>query len=258
MTFTIVAGAVWALVPARGGSKSVPLKNLAPLAGRPLLDYCVRAGQAAAGISRIMCSTDAEVIEQRCRALGIEVLARPPALAGDSVSTFDTIAHCLRDLAEREGAAAETVVLLQPTSPFVLPRHIESCLARLKAEPRAGSVQTVIPCAHNQHAFNQRIVSDGQVRFRFPEERRYGHSKQTKPDHYLFGNLVAFRTQAVLEQETVFAEPSLAVDISYWYGFDADGPADFELGRVLLESGTVTLPFLDGWEVSAAAAENDA
>ena len=258
MTVAIVAGAVWALVPARGGSKSVPLKNVAPLAGRPLLDYCVRAGQAATGISRVICSTDAEAIEQRCRALGIEVLPRPPALSGDLVPTFETVAHCLRDLAARDGAVAETIVLLQPTSPFVLPEHIESCLARLRAEPKAGSVQTVIPCAHNQHAFNQRIVSDGQVRFRFPEDRRHGHSKQTKPAHHLFGNLVVFRTQAVLEQETIFAEPSLAIDISYWYGFDADGPADFELGQVLLESGIVTLAFLDEAEVSAGAARDGA
>jgi len=258
MTVAIVAGAVWALVPARGGSKSMPLKNVARLAGRPLLDYCVRAGQAAAGISRIICSTDAEVIAQRCRALGIEVLARPLALAGDSVPTFDTVAHCLRDLAAREGAAAETVVLLQPTSPFVLPQHIESCLTRLNAEPKASSVQTVIPCAHNQHAFNQRIVSAGQVRFRFPEDRRHGHSKQTKPVHHLFGNLIVFRTRAALEQETVFAEPSLAVEVPHWYGFDADSPADFELGQVLLKSGIVTLPFLDGWEVSGAAARNGA
>lgn len=154
------------------------------------------------------------------------------------------VEHLLLDLEAREGAVAEFIAFAQPTSPFLLPEHITECLERMAADPTAASAQTVVECPHNHHAYNQRVVVDGMVSFRFPEERRHAYSKQTKPKHYLFGNLIVVRSRAALEQGTMHAEPSRAVPIEWPYDFDADGPADFRLGELLLENGFVKLPFL--------------
>lgn len=235
-------GLVWGLIPARGGSKSIPMKNLVDLAGRPMLDYQVLAARGSGCVDRLLCSTDDDRIAGHCRALGVEVHDRPAALADDAAPVIDAIRYVAEDLVAREGAAAEIIVLLQPTSPFLLAAHVRDTVAALRADPDAGSAQTVIRCPHNHHALNQRVIADGIVDFRFPEERALAFNKQRKPAHYLFGNVLAFRTRAALEQNAPFAQPSRAVEIPFHQGFDLDSPDDLLLARALLQSGLVRLP----------------
>jgi len=241
----ILDGVCWALVPARGGSKSIPFKNIAPFGDRPLIDYGILAAQAATRISRVLCSTDAPEIAARCEELGAEVHARPDELGGDATPVMDVIAHFARDMAAREGGVAEMIALVQPTSPFLRPAHLDQAIAALSDDAGAGSAQTVIECPHNHHAFNQRSVRDGEVDFVFAAERQAAYNKQTKPRHYLFGNIVVLRTARALDQGAVFARPSRAVEIPEVYGFDADGPDDFRLGGLMLEGGLVTLEHLE-------------
>jgi CMP-N,N'-diacetyllegionaminic acid synthase len=245
----IISGAVWGFIPARGGSKSIPLKNLARFGGRPLLDYVILAARAWGGFSRLFCSTDSPEIAARARRFEVEVHPRPTGLAQDDTPIFAVVAQFLRDLEAREGKVAELIVLLQPTSPFLLADHLDRCVKGLLADAAAGSAQTIVPCPHNSHAYNQRLVANGQVSFRFPAERRLAYNKQTKPPHYLFGNLLVFRSAAALAQETLFAEPSLAVPIDRPYDFDADGPEDFRLGDLMLAHGLVNLPHLRKEEI---------
>lgn len=238
----IQPGVCWGFVPARGGSQSVPLKNVAELGGRPLLDYCVFAAQESTLVKRIICSTDSDQIANRCRELEVEVCERPEQLSGDTVPVADVIVEFLESMNKREGSVAECIALLQPTSPFILPDHVDACVGRILEDPSAGSAQTVIPCPHNHHAYNQRVVDAGHVTWRYAEERRLAYNKQSKPRHYLFGNLVVFRSEAIFESGAVFAEPSLAIEVPEVYGFDCDGPDDFKLGDLMLQSGFVSLP----------------
>ena len=158
---------------------------------------------------------------------------------------LDVVAHFVEDTQAREGAIPELIALLQPTSPFLLPAHIDDCIAELHAHPDAGSAQTVVPCPHNHHAYNQRVIDDeGVVTFRFAEERKRAYNKQRKPSHFLFGNLVVIRVEAALRQRTSFAKPSRAVVIAWPYDLDADGPDDFRLGEAMLQAGLVRLPHI--------------
>ncbi len=240
----ISKGETWGLIPARGGSKSIPLKNLTAFAGRPLIDYVVLAARASGRAARLICSTDSPEIAARCRELGVERHDRSAALGRDETPVIEVITHLLRDLAGREGAVAEFVALLQPTSPFLLPAHLDAAVDALAADPAAGSAQTVVPCPHNHHAVNQRVIADGHVAFRFPAERAQAYNKQRKAPHYLFGNLLVFRAEAALAQQVPFAAPSLPVEIPFHHGFDLDGPDDVRLGEALLAAGLVALPHL--------------
>jgi len=230
---------IWALAPARGGSKSIPLKNLLPLAGVPLLDYGIRAAQASASVSRIICSTDDDQIAERARYLGIEVDRRPPHLAGDATP----VAEVAIDFLARHGSP-KLLVLVQPTSPFLLPEHIDELIGRMLADSAARSGQTVAPCPHNHHAWNQREVAGGYVRFKFPEERRQAYNKQSKPNHYVFGNLIVVRPDA-LALGDFFAEPSVAVDIPPPYDFDLDTASDVLVAEALLAAGAIRLPHMN-------------
>lgn len=237
----IIPGAVWGLIPARGGSKSIPLKNLTPFVGRPLIDFQVLAAKASGSLDRLLCSTDHQGIADRCATLRVEVHPRPVHLGADETPIMAVIEDLLQDICDREGAVAECIALLQPTSPFLLAEHIQWTVDALLAHPQAGSAQTVVPCPHNHHALNQRIIKDGEVNFRFPEERAIAHNKQTKPKHYLFGNLLVFRSLTAVEQQTPFANPSCPVEIPFAQGFDLDAPDDVNLGHALLASGLAKL-----------------
>jgi CMP-N-acetylneuraminic acid synthetase len=230
---------VWALVPARGGSKSIPDKNLAPLLGVPLLDYGVRAAQCSGCFDRIVCSTDDDRIARRAADLGIDVDRRPAHLATDTAPVADVAVEFLR-----RAGAPDLLFLVQPTSAFLLPEHIQGLLAALSADTTARSGQTVSACAHNQHAWNQREVEHGRVRFRFAAERARAVNKQAKPPLYVFGNLVAATPAALFDGAGFFAEPSAAVEIPRPYDFDVDVPLDLTVAEALLTAGLVSLPHM--------------
>src|ERR687886_659490 len=101
------------LIPARGGSKGIPGKNLVPLCGRPLLAWTVGAACAARGLDRVVVSTDSPEIAATARELGADVLERPAELARDETPMYDVLLHALEELGR-----PEILVLLQPTSPL--------------------------------------------------------------------------------------------------------------------------------------------
>lgn len=235
-------GPVWAIVPARGGSKSIPLKNIAPLAGRPLLDYGVLAAQASAVCDRIIGSTDDERIAQRFRALGAEVDRRPAGLGEDQTPVLDVV----RDLIARKKnvEAPWLIVLVQPTSPFLLPSHVKGLVQTLAARGDALSGQTVTPCPHNHHEWNQREVSEGLVRFVHAAERQTGYNKQSKPKRWVFGNLLATTAATINAGADLFASPSAAYPIEAPYDFDVDNAFDLQVAAAMIQSGLVSLPHM--------------
>lgn len=124
---------VVALTPARGGSKSVPYKNLHPLGGKPLLAWPIECARATSAIDRVIVSTDDDRIADAAIALGAEVYRRSAELASDTALVADVI----RDLWSRlraEGETASILVLLEATSPLRSPALIERCLHRLVSE----------------------------------------------------------------------------------------------------------------------------
>jgi len=232
---------IWALVPARGGSKTIPQKNLAMLGERPLLDYGVLAAIASKNFSRIVCSTDESKIAKRALELGIEVDRRSAELSTDEVAVSDVA----REFLSRQDIVPEILALIQPTSPFLLPEHIVSLMDRMAGNPAANSAQTLYPTPHNFHPWNQRIVEGNTARFLFMKERKYAYNKQRKPKVYSFGNLVAVRSAALLAGMDFFAEPSEGFSVKWPYNLDIDGPDDLRMAETLLHSGMISLGHLD-------------
>lgn len=222
---------VLGLIPARKGSKSIKDKNLTLLNGKPLIQYVLDAALKSRTITRILCSTDDERIMTICdERLGIIIQKRPEYLAQDDSNIQDVVEYALKEF------PADIVVLLQPTSPFVLPEHIDECVTMLKNGPYYASAQTITEPPHNHHAFNQRIIRcEGGVDFYFNFERKKFYNKQLKPKFYIFGNVVATRTKNI-EKGGLFATPSFPVKISYPYAMDIDQPEDIKLAEWYLQT----------------------
>ena len=117
-----------ALIPARGGSKGIPRKNLVPVGGRPLLVHSIAQARRAAGIDRVFVSTEDAEIAAVAREAGAEIVERPLALAGDTASTESAITHALGQWAA-QGLVPDRVVLLQATSPFRADGQLDAALA---------------------------------------------------------------------------------------------------------------------------------
>lgn len=134
---------IWGIIPARGGSKSIPLKNLVSLNGHPLIEYVIEAAKASALINRIICSTEDARIKSFCLQKDIDVHDRPPELAADDSNVLDTLVFLLEQYQKDSGILPFAVVLLQPTSPFMLSDQIDACVAALIENESANSSQTV-------------------------------------------------------------------------------------------------------------------
>src|SRR5262249_7126007 len=122
-----VTGGVVAIVPARGGSKAIPRKNVRLLGGVPLIAYSIEAGLTARTVDRVIVSTDDEEIAAVARRFGAEVpFMRPAALAGDSTPDLPVFQHALDWLDAHEGYRPEIVVQLRPTSPLRPPDCVDA------------------------------------------------------------------------------------------------------------------------------------
>lgn len=232
-------GVTWALIPARGGSKSIPLKNLALLNGKPLISYAINAGKETTKLSRIYCSTDSEKIKSYCLGQEILVQDRLEKISGDDVPTIDVIMFFLEKIMRDEGVLPEFLVLLEPTSPFVKGEHIESCVNMLLNDPEADSAQTVTKVLPNSHAYNQRFHDEGGSHFLCVEERKKCINKQMKPEFFIHGNVRVMRVASLFKNRNIFGEKSLPLEISQFEAMDADGPDDFTLAESILNAGLV-------------------
>lgn len=138
---------VLAVIPARGGSKGVPRKNVRMLAGKPLIVWTIEAAQRAQTLDRIVVSTDDPEIASVARSAGAQVCMRPAELAGDTTPTEPVLLHVLDALAAEDGYQPDALALLQCTSPLRGADVIDRCV-RLLAESACDAVMTVTPMQH--------------------------------------------------------------------------------------------------------------
>lgn len=149
---------VWAVIPARGGSKGIEAKNLQKIQGLPLVARSVAAARGARPVSRVFVSTDDEAIAAAARQAGAEIIHRPAAIAGDSATSEAALLHVLEAREKAGDALPDIIVFLQCTSPFTAPADIEGILEALRRED-ADSALTVVPA----HLFLWRRDPEGRA-----------------------------------------------------------------------------------------------
>lgn len=170
---------VLAVIPARGGSKGIPNKNLAPLCGRPLLAYTADAVRHSRRIRRAVVSTESAAIANEARRLGLDVpFMRPAALAADDTPMLPVLQHALAEV-RRGGWAPDAVVLLQPTSPLRRAEHVDAAIELLDASG-ADSVVSVIEVPHQFNPVSV-LSLDGDRLRPFLEQETPAARRQDKP-----------------------------------------------------------------------------
>lgn len=140
------------LIPARGGSKGIPRKNIRNFAGWPLIAWSIAAAKQSASVTRVIVSTDDEEIAAVARQFGAETpFLRPAEFAQDKTTDFPVFEHALKWLAEHEGYKPDIVIQLRPTSPIRPRGLVDDSVKILLAHPDADSVRGVVPAGQNPH-----------------------------------------------------------------------------------------------------------
>lgn len=227
----------WALIPARGGSKSIYKKNITPLKGVPMINYSINAAKKSGLFERIICSTDDSDIANIAIDAGIEVDWRPCHLATDESPVVDTA----REFLLRQNTFPSILALVQPTSPFLLPSHIVELIKKMEATKGCKSGQTISQIPHNYHAWNQRVYKNDNVEFLYKKERAEAYNKQLKPKLFNFGNLVAVYTVPLLNDMDFFSRPSVGIEVDWPYNLDVDNLQDLKLAELLLQSDNIKI-----------------
>ena len=226
-----MSGRVVAIVPARGGSKGIRGKNVAPLGGRPLIAHTIRAAEAARTIDRVVVSTDSDAIARAARAAGAEVPFRRPArLASDSATTEAVVRHALAELS-RAGEHPDIVVVLQPTSPLRTAADIDSAV-RLLRRTRAPSVVTVTRVDHPVEwlfRIDRRRKLTAVVRGSASARRQ-----DTRPAYRLNGAIYAVRRDEFLRTGRLRTAESLAYEMPRERSIDIDEPMDLLMAEAFL------------------------
>jgi CMP-N,N'-diacetyllegionaminic acid synthase len=223
-------GQVIGVIPARGGSKSIPRKNLAMLAGRPLLAYTAAAALGARRLDRTLLSTDDPEIAAVGRTLGLEVpFLRPARLAGDTTEMISVMRHALDWLAE-QGIEAAALVLLQPTSPLRQARHIDGAV-ELLLDSGAETVVSVVEVPHQYSPSSVMTMhEDGRLTPFLPGPVIL--RRQDKPRVFARnGPAVLAVRSAVLRRGTLYGEPTIGYGMSAADSLDIDEPDDLWLAE---------------------------
>lgn len=216
---------VVALIPARGGSKGIPRKNLVPLGGRPLLAWTIDAALESRAVTRTVVSTEDDEIAVAARELGAEVLSRPPGLAADDTPMQPVIAHALDEL---EGS--DVLVLLQPTSPLRRAQHVDEAVELLLGTG-ADSVVSVVEVPHRYRP-GSLMALDGDRLVR-PADDHAG-TRQEKPLVYARNGPAVLALRPGRIGTDLYGGDCRPYVMGARESLDVDEPFDLELAELLL------------------------
>jgi N-acylneuraminate cytidylyltransferase len=237
---------VLALIPARGGSKGIPRKNIRPFAGYPLIAYSIAAGLQAETVTRVVVTTDDEEIAAVARQYGAQTpFMRPAELAGDRTTDLPVFQHAIRWLAEHEGYHPEVVVHLRPTTPIRPPDLLDRAVQMLLAHPEANSVRGITP-AHDTPYKMWVVEGEGKpIRPLVTAEgvfESYNAPRQSLPVIYQHTGLIdVVRPGTLLEQNSMTGKIILPLIFDPLYAADLDTPEDWARAEAAARSGAMKL-----------------
>jgi CMP-N,N'-diacetyllegionaminic acid synthase len=235
-----------AIIPARGGSKGLPGKNLRVLAGLPLIAHSIRFAQMCPEIGRCIVSTDSDDIARAARdAKGDVPFLRPAELARDSTPMLPVLQDAVGKVESMEGKRYESVVLLQPTSPFRLPEDVSRALEIMGQDREAvGVVAVSIP------SFNPKVVcveeKNGYLEWAFAT-KLYTCRQQAAPVYRINGVLYVWRRDYLMgcSVDELYSAPHRVLVIPEERARDIDSLHDFQVCEALFQAGMLKLPWCE-------------
>lgn len=222
-------GDILIVVPARGGSKRVPRKNIRPLAGKPLLAYTLAVAAEAGLAAMTYVSTEDAEIAAVARGAGTQVIDRPAALAADASSTEDTLLHAV-DVVSQAGKTPDWVVTLPPTSPFRRAQTLQFFIAAA----RQGPADALLSLTESRGDY-WRCDAAGALARLFPDAPRRQQDRQ--PLYEENSAIYVTATDALRRTGSVLGTQRRGIVIDALEGFDINNEGDFATAEALMAHG---------------------
>ncbi len=191
------------IIPARGGSKRLPRKNILKILDKPLIAYSIEAGLNSKYIDKLIVSSDDDEILSISKDYGAEIVKRPANLAEDTTTTFDTLKHVVENISEEY----EYIVLLQATSPLRKSSHIDEAI-KLLEEKKADAIISVCEMEHSP-LWSNTLPSDNSMKLFLKDEIKNKRSQDLEKYYRLNGAIYICRTDKFLENKGFFLEENI-------------------------------------------------
>lgn len=242
-----IRGGLLAVIPARGGSKGLPGKNIRPFAGLPLIAHSILLAKMCREIDRVIVSTDALEIASVSRQFGAEVpFIRPAELAQDETPIWQVLQHALARVEEQDGVRYDAFLFLDPTSPAREPADITGALRRLQDTPSADGIIGVSRPDFNPiwHCVMER---DGWMVDLMGNGAGYEHRQEVPPVYRINGSLYIWRAEFMRTHHQAWRKTGkhLLYEIPEFRAMSIDTAHDFERAELLVKNGLITFPWLN-------------
>ncbi|MFW3353552.1 cytidylyltransferase domain-containing protein [Aliarcobacter butzleri] len=220
-----------AIIPARGGSKRLPRKNVLDLCGKPLIAHTIEAGLKSNYVDKVVVSSDDEEILEISKEFDAETIKRPDELASDTATTFDAIKHTIDNNIDKY----DYIVLLQPTSPLRNEKHIDEAIELLE-EKKANAIISVCEMEHSP-LWSNTLPNNGSMKGFLRDEILNKRSQDLEKYYRLNGAIYICRTDKLLEEKTFILKDEIyAYKMSRKFSIDIDEEIDFKLAKIYLDN----------------------
>lgn len=228
---------VLAIIPARGGSKGLPGKNLKLLNGKPLIAHTINEAFNSKQINRIIVSTDDDSIAEVSKKYGAEVpFLRPETLSSDNSPTVDTVLYTVKKLEESDGYIPDLICLLQCTTPLKTAEHIDGAIDKLILTGMDGIVSI---CETEAHPYWMQVFSGDKLQYFMPQEKRITR-RQDLPVVYKFnGAIWVVKTKVLLEEKSLIVRNQTGFVMKPEDSVDIDNELDFKFAELLIKEREV-------------------
>jgi CMP-N,N'-diacetyllegionaminic acid synthase len=222
------------LVTARGGSKSIPGKNVKLLAGKPLIRWTIDEARKTHLVSRLLVSTDDEEIRSVSLAGGAEVpFLRPAEIAGDTSPHIDVMIHALDWLKNEQNYIPDYVLLLQPTSPFRTVQDIDGVIRMAMDNPKADALIGVCE-ADNHPLLIKKLDSQGRLEDYIRSDLAYLRRQDLPPAYVINGAIYLNKPSALRRKRKLIPKGALAYIMPKERSLDVDTPWDFHVAELIM------------------------
>ncbi len=219
-----------AIIPARGGSKRLPRKNVLDLCSKPLIAWSIEAGLNSKYIDKVVVSSDDDKILEISKQFGAETIKRPDELATDTASSFDAIKHTIENVEKYD-----YVVLLQPTSPLRSGQHIDEAIELLGSK-NADAIVSVCEMDHSP-LWSNTLPEDGDMSHFIRDEVKNKRSQDMETYYRLNGAIYICKTNRLLEEKTFFIKDGIfAYKMNREGSVDIDEEIDFMITKAIMDA----------------------
>lgn len=224
---------VLCIIPARGGSKRLPGKNIKPIGGKPMIAYAIAAGKGSMYVDRTIVSTDDDTIARIAKEHGAEVpFLRPPELATDMAKAVDVVFHALDALKEKDGYVPDVIVLIQPTAPLVQSADVDGAIRQL-TDDNTRTCVTMAPISERPEWMYR--VENGRAAAFLPAEPVEARSQDLPLLYRINGAVYVVQTEEMRTHKRFTDPESLSAYIMpRERSVDVDELVDFQIAEVLL------------------------